>query len=200
MNTRRGGVNRMPSPNALPPAPASRSWLRMASWLFEVVEPEPAELLVRERADVRVAEDDGVPRTGHRRVVGDLAVVLAVGALDEQVAEQAGVLQVVVVAALHAAAVARVRHLAIAAAADLGRVVQEREPERVVRGRRPGAAGVELVLLLLHRADDVDAVESDDRVVAPEAAVAAEEPGLVGDDRAAAGERRIEPRELLVGW
>ena len=31
-NTRRGGVNRMPSPKAAPPAPATRSWLRMASW------------------------------------------------------------------------------------------------------------------------------------------------------------------------
>ena len=136
--------------------------------LVEVVEPEAAELLVRERADVGVPEDDAVARTRHRRVVGHLAVVPAVGALDEQVPEQAGVLEVIVVAALHAAAVARIRHVPVAAAADLGRVVQEGEPERLVRARCPRPAGVELVLLLLDRADHVDPVEGDDGVVASE--------------------------------
>ena len=101
--------------------------------------------------------------------------------------------------ALHAAAVARVGHVPVAAAADRGRVVQEREPERLVRARRPRPAGVELVLLLFDRADHVDPVEGDDGVVAAEAAVAAEEPRVVRDDRAAAGKRRVEPRELLVG-
>ena len=37
MNTRRGGVKRMPSPNALPPAPATRSWSRVASWLSRML-------------------------------------------------------------------------------------------------------------------------------------------------------------------
>ena len=167
--------------------------------LVEVVEPEAAELLVLERAHVGVAEDDGVARTRQRRVVGDLAVVLAVRALDEEAAEQPRVLQVIVVAALHAAAVARVRDLAVAAPADLGRVVQEREPEGVVRGRSPRGAAVELVLPFLDRADHVDSVEGDDGFVLPQAAVAAEEPRLVDRERAAAGERRVEPGELLVG-
>ncbi len=144
MNTRRGGVNRMPSPKALPPgagqqvlvaggvlvveqveevgeqlqavageavvveqahvddavgrvAQRARGGLvALGIALVEIVEPEAAELLVLERAGVGVAEDDAVPRTRHRRVVGDLAVVLAVGAFDEQVAEQARVPQVAV--------------------------------------------------------------------------------------------------------
>ena len=144
MNTRRGGVNRMPSPKALPPRPGQQvlvaggvlvveqveevgeqlqavageavvveqahvddavgrvaqrargGLVALGIALVEIVEPEAAELLVLERAGVGVAEDDAVPRTRHRRVVGDLAVVLAVGAFDEQVAEQARVPQVAV--------------------------------------------------------------------------------------------------------
>ena len=144
MNTRRGGVNRMPSPKALPPRPGQQvlvaggvlvveqveevgeqlqavageavvveqahvddavgrvaqrargGLVALGIALVEIVEPEAAELLVLERAGVGVAEDDAVPRTRHRRVVGDLAVVLAVGAFDEQVAEQASVPQVAV--------------------------------------------------------------------------------------------------------
>ena len=167
--------------------------------LIEVVEPEAAELLVLERADIGVPEDDAVSGAGDRRVVGHLAVVLAVGALHEQVSEQARVLQVVVVPPLNATAVPRVRDLAVAAAADVGRVIQERERDRLVRVRRPGSAAVELVLLLLDGADHVDSVESDHRAGTPEPAVAGKEPRLVPDDRAAAGEGGIEPGELLVG-
>ena len=139
------------------------------------------------------------PRTGHRSEVGQLAVVLAVRALDEQVAEQAGVLQVVVVAPLHPAPVARVGHVAVAAAADVRGIVQERERESVVRARRPRAAGVELVLGLLDGADDVDPVEGHHGVVAHYAPIAAEEPRLVRDDRATARDGRVETRELQVG-
>ena len=48
-------------------------------------------------------------------------------------------------------------------------------------------------------ADHVDPVKGDDRVVVTAAAVAAEEPCLVLDDRSPAGEGGGETRELLVG-
>ncbi len=176
-----------------------RSLVALGAAPVEVVEPEAAELLVREGADVGVPEDDAVARAWHRREVGQLAVVPAVRALDEQVPEQAVVPQVVVVAPLHAAPVARVGDVAVAAAADVRGVVQEREREGVVRARRPRAAGVELVLGLLDGADDVDPVEGHDGVVARHAAIAAEEPRLVGGDGPPAGEGGVEPRALLVG-
>ena len=174
-----------------PRTPSVSRWL-IRSW------PKPPRCSSVSDARVGRAIDDRVRLLADRRQVGDVAVVLVIRRFDQRRALKARVVQAPVVAALDAGAVAGVGQVAIAAAADVRRIVDEHEADRVAARRRVGALGVALILLVLDRAHELLRIERRDVVFTLEPAVAAEEPGAVAVDRAADGERRVERRELLV--
>ena len=166
--------------------------------LVDQVLAEAAALLVGEDARVGRTIDDRVRLLAERRQVGDVAVVLVIRRFDQRRTLKPRVVQAPVVAALDAGAVAGVGQVAIAAAADVRRIVDEHEADRVAARRRVGALDVALILLVLDRAHELLRIERRDVVFTLEPAVAAEEPGAVAVDRAAGGERGVERRELLV--
>ncbi len=165
--------------------------------LIDDVLAEPAKLLVGQRADVGRSIDDRVRHVADRREVGDLTVVHVVGRLNQHRTLQPQIVEAVVVSALHPRAVARVGEVAVAAAADVGRIVEEREAHRVVAGGRPRALGVALILLVLDGAQEFVGVEAGHIVFALELSVAPEEPGAIADDRPAERAGGVVGRERL---
>ncbi len=168
------------------------------------VGPEPAALFVGERGTRPGPVLDRVRRVPNHGQIGQLAVVLRVGRVDEQRADQPLVVEPPAIATLHARPVLRVGDVPLDASAEVTGIVEEGQRHGVVRRRPPGALHVALVLLVVHRAEELLRVERRDVVVARQTPVAGEEPGAIGQDRPAEGERRVERREhvrlrILVG-
>ena len=173
-----------------------RRLVAFAVTLADVVRALSTKLLLGSGALARM-EDGGVADLLNRGERRDFAVVLADRGVEEEIGvEYAVVLDHVPRSALGLAEVARVEQRAVTLTGNVGRIVGVGAGDAILRGQLPRELSERLTALIGDRTEECVANKRGDVVFAVVDAVAAEEPGLVANDRATDRHSGVIRREI----